>query len=251
MDRLTNKVAIVTGATSGIGLVTAKLFAAEGAGVVLCGRRQNVGQRIADEISGSGGKAFFVTCDVTDEDSVRNLVDRTVETFGGLDILYNNAGGSTSRDGSVEKAPLDEFWRAIKLDLFGTWLCSRHAIPEMRKRGGGSIINSGSIVGVMGVKNRAAYTASKGGVMALTRNMAIEFAPDKIRVNSVVPGVVLTERIQKFVDTEPAVAKHLNDYPMGPATPEDVAEAVLYFASDESRRITGHALPIEGGMLIA
>lgn len=251
MDRLKNKVAIVTGATSGIGMVTAQLFASEGACVVLCGRRREVGEQIADDIARSGGKALFVTCDVTAEDSVHNLVGQTTAAFGGVDILYNNAGGSTSADGSVVEAPMEEFWRAIKLDLMGTWLCSRYAIPEMRKRGGGSIINSGSIVGVMGVKNRAAYTAAKGGVMALTRNMAIEFAPDKIRVNSVVPGVVLTERILKFVDSEPAVAKHLEDYPMGPATPEDVAGAVLYFASDESRRITGQALPIEGGMLIA
>jgi NAD(P)-dependent dehydrogenase (short-subunit alcohol dehydrogenase family) len=176
MDRLKGKVAIITGATSGIGRTTAKLFAAEGASVAVVGRREPAGLQVVQEIADTGGEAHFFQADVSEEDSVRGMVAAVAARLGGVDILYNNAGGSTSRDSSVVHVPLDEFWRAMKLDLFGTFLCSRFAIPEMIRRGGGSIINSGSIVAMMGIKKRAAYTATKGGVVALTRSMAVEFA---------------------------------------------------------------------------
>ena len=249
MTRLLGKVAVVTGATSGIGMETALLFGREGAVVVVAGRRQQAGEQVARAIEAAGGKARFVQTDVTQEQSVRSLIDSTVETFGRLDILFNNAGGSTPRDNSVVQVPIDEFWRAISLDLFGTFLCSRMAIPHMIAGGGGSIINSASIVAMIGVRKRAAYSASKGGVVALTRSMAVEFAEHGIRVNAVVPGIVATDRIKSFIENEPTIAAQVARYPLGVAEPEDVARTVLYLASDDSRRVTGHLLPVDGGLL--
>lgn len=249
MTRLLGKVAVVTGATTGIGMETALLFGREGASVVVAGRKEQEGEAVARSIEAAGGKALFVQTDVTQEASVRSLVERTVETFGRLDVLYNNAGGSTPRDNSVVQVPIDEFWRAISLDLFGTFLCSRMAIPHMIAGGGGSIINAASIVAMIGVRQKAAYSASKGGVVALTRSMAVEFAEHGIRVNAVVPGIVATDRIKGFIENEPAIAAQVAGYPLGVAEPQDVARTVLYLASDDSRRVTGHMLPVDGGLL--
>ena len=251
MDRLRDKVAVVTGASGGIGEVTARLFAREGAAVVLAARSRDKGEAIAADIVAGGGSAVFVETDVTEPDSVAACFAEIESRFGRLDILFNNAGGSTARDGPLTVAPLDEFWRAIKLDLFGTWLCSRSAIPLMQNSGGGSIVNSASIVGEMGVPNRDAYTASKGGVIALTRSMAVEFAKDAIRVNVVIPGAVLTPRVADFFDREPHLKKQEEAYLLGFADPIDVANAVLFLASDESRRTTGQKLPVDSGILIS
>ena len=251
MGRLSGKVAFITGASGGIGEVTARHFATEGAKVVLAARRADRGEAIAKEIRDAGGHALFVRTDVTEPDSVAASFDAAFAHFGRLDVLFNNAGGSTSRDGPLTVAPLDEFWRCIKLDLFGTWLCSRAAIPMMRESGGGSIINSASIVGEMGVPNRDAYTAAKGGVIALTRSMAVEFAEDNIRVNVIVPGAVTTERVKAFFEKEPHLKKQEEAYLLGFSEPIDVANAALYLASDESRRTTGHKLPVDSGILIS
>lgn len=251
MGRLEGKVAIITGATSGIGRAAARVFAADGAMVAIVGRRQAEGRQVEAEIAEAGGTAAYFAADVMEEDSVRDMVAEVVSRFGGVDILYNNAGGSTNRDNSVVEAPMEEFWRAIRLDLLGTWLCSRYTIPEMIRRSGGSIINTGSIVAMMGVKRRAAYTASKGGVSALTRSMAVEFAEHQIRVNAVVPGVVATERIRPFLEKEAHLAALVAEHPLGIADPEDIARTALFLASDDSRRITGQLLPVDGGFLVA
>lgn len=251
MDRLKDKVAVITGASGGIGEVTGRLFAREGAKVVLAARSRDKGEAIAAEIVAEGGTAIFVETDVTEPDSVAACFAEIDRRFGRLDVLFNNAGGSTSRDGPLTEAPLDEFWRAIKLDLFGTWLCSRAAIPLMQRSGGGSIVNSASIVAEMGVPNRDAYTASKGGIISLTRSMAVEFAKDRIRVNVVIPGAVLTPRVAAFFEKEPHLKKQEEAYLLGFADPMDVANAVLFLASDESRRTTGQKLPVDSGILIS
>ncbi|WP_342363258.1 glucose 1-dehydrogenase [Terrarubrum flagellatum] len=251
MNRLAGKVAIVTGATGGIGREAAILFAREGARVVVAGRRISEGEETLSLLKAAGGEGIFVSTDVTEPDSVAEMIARTIEAFGKLDVIYNNAGGSTSRDGPVTEAPLDEFWRAIKLDLFGTWLCCRAAIPEMIKAGGGSIVNSASIVAMMGIPRRDAYTASKGGVIALGRSMAVEYASHRIRVNTVVPGAVATERVMKFYETEPHLKKQWDAYLLGISDPIDVAQAALFLASDESRKTTGQVLTVDGGILIS
>ncbi|MBI1773978.1 MAG: SDR family oxidoreductase [Proteobacteria bacterium] len=251
MGRLQDKVALITGATGGIGREAAGLFAREGAQVVLAGRRQREGEAAAAAIRESGGAASFIETDVTEPDSVERAVSFTVATYGRLNVLYNNAGGSTSRDGPVTEAPLDEFWRAIKLDLYGTWLCCRAAIPRMIEAGGGAIINTASIVAMMGIPRRDAYTAAKGGVIALTRSMAVEFAPQRIRVNTVVPGAVLTERISEFLRKEPHLQKQMDSYLLGVAEMIDVAQAALFLASDESRRTTGQLITVDSGILIS
>lgn len=249
--RLSGKVAVVTGASGGIGEVTARLFAREGAEVVLCARSLGRCEAIVAEIVAEGGKALALETDVTEPDSVAAAFTEIDRRLGRLDVLFNNAGGSSSADGPLTVAPLEEFWRAIKLDLFGTWLCSRAAIPLMQKSGGGSIVNSASIVGEMGIPNRDAYTASKGGIISLTRSMAVEFAGDGIRVNVVVPGAVLTPRVAEFFRREPHLKKQEEAYLLGFADPIDVANAVLFLASDESRRTTGQKLPVDSGILIS
>jgi len=251
MPRLSGKVAFITGATSGIGSITAELFAAEGACVAVAGRNAERGQAVVERIAARGGTASFVATDVTEPESFAAALQHTAGLFGGVDVLFNNAGGSSAADGPVTEAPLEEFWRCIRLDLFGTWLGCRFAIPLMQKRGGGSIINAASIVGAMGVPNRDAYTAAKGGIIALTRSMAVEFAKDGIRVNTIVPGAVATERVLGFFDREPHLKKQQDAYLLGLAEPIDVAYAALYLASDESRRTTGQSLPVDSGILIS
>ncbi|MBN9034745.1 MAG: SDR family oxidoreductase [Rhizobiales bacterium] len=251
MGRLSGKVAFVTGATGGIGEVTARLFAREGARVALAGRSADRGEAIAADIAASGGEAMFVSTDVSEPDSVEAAFAAVHARYGRLDVLYNNAGGSTAADGPLTVAPIEEFWRCIRLDLFGTWLCSRSAIPLMRASGGGSIINSASIVGEMGIPNRDAYTAAKGGIIALTRSMAVEFAADRIRVNVVIPGAVMTPRVAAFFEKEPHLKKQEEAYLLGFADPIDVANAALFLASDESRRTTGQKLPVDSGILIS
>lgn len=251
MGRLDGKVAFITGATGGIGAVAAKLFAREGARVVVAGRGRERGEAVAAEIAAAGGAARFVETDVTEPDSVERAFAETRAAYGRLDVLYNNAGGSTAADGPVTVAPFEEFWRCIRLDLFGTWTCCRSAIPLMRETGGGSIVNSASIVGAMGIPNRDAYTAAKGGVIALTRSMAVEFARDGIRVNVLVPGAVATERVLGFYAREPHLKAQWDAYLLGIADPIDVANAALFLASDESRRTTGQQLPVDSGILIS
>lgn len=251
MDRLKGKVAFITGGTGGIGEVACRRFAAEGARVVIAGRRKAEGERIAEEIRAAGGQALFVRTDVTEEASVEAALAETVATFGRLDVLYNNAGGSSAKDGPVTETPAEVFWETIRLDLFGTWLCCHFGIPHLIRAGGGSVINTASIMGAMGVPRRDAYSASKGGVIALTRAMAVEYAAQGVRVNVLVPGAVATERVLAYFASEPHLEAQRRAYLLGLSEPEDVANAALFLASDESRRTTGQMLPVDSGILIS
>ena len=250
MSRLAGKVAIVTGAGTGIGRASAQILAQEGARVVIAERSPQTGAETAHEIERAGGRAIFIETDVSSPDSMEAMVRRGVAHFGRLDVLHNNAGGSTTRDGLVTEADLAEFWRVIGVDLFGMVLGCRFGIPQMIKAGGGSVINMTSAVAMIGTRDRHFYTAAKGGVASLTRALAIEYAPHKVRVNAIAPGVIVTERVVKMsggdVSGFDLTKKHLLDT----GVPRDIAETVLHLASDASRIVTGQILRVDGGATV-
>jgi NAD(P)-dependent dehydrogenase (short-subunit alcohol dehydrogenase family) len=242
--RLEGKTALITGAGRGIGRAAALRFAAEGARVAIAEIGRADGAATARAIESAGGEALFVETDVADPESVAAAVAATVERFGGLQVLYNNAGGATPKDGKVTEIELDEFWRTIGVDLFGTFLGCRYAIPVMVEGGGGSIINTTSIRAMIGTAGADAYTSAKGGVRALTQALALQWAEKNIRVNAIAPGVILTERVKALLrEDDPIFRKSL----LGASTPEDVAHMAVYLASDEARKVTGAILPMDSG----
>ena len=204
MARLAGKVAFITGGGTGIGRATAERFAEEGARVVIADINEAWGEAAAHSARTHGGNwsgdALFVRCDVSERASVEAAFAETIKRFGRLDVLHNNAGGSSPNDGPVTEVTEEEFWRTIKLDVFGTFLCSKIGIPHMIKAGGGSIINMSSIVALRALPGRDCYTAAKGAIAAMTRSMAVEYAAHRIRVNAIAPGVVLTERVRKLME---------------------------------------------------
>jgi NAD(P)-dependent dehydrogenase (short-subunit alcohol dehydrogenase family) len=235
---------LITGAGRGIGRAAALRFAAEGAKVAIAEIGRADGEATARAIESAGGEALFVETDVANPESVAAAVAATVERFGGLQVLYNNAGGATPKDGKVTEIELDEFWRTIGVDLFGTFLGCRYAIPVMVEGGGGSIINTTSIRAMIGTAGADAYTSAKGGVRALTQALALQWAEKNIRVNAIAPGVILTERVKALLrEDDPIFRKSL----LGASTPEDVALMALYLASDEARKVTGAILPMDSG----
>jgi NAD(P)-dependent dehydrogenase (short-subunit alcohol dehydrogenase family) len=235
---------LVTGGGGGIGRSVAELFASEGAKVVIAEIRAEAGAQTAQRIQAAGGQALFVQTDVTEADSVAHAVSEAAKAFGGLNVLYNNAGGENQNDSTVTDVTIDHFWKTMKLDLFGTFLCCRLAIPHMKKSGGGSIVNTTSMTALMGRPNRTAYTAAKGGVLAMTRSMAVEYADDRIRVNAIAPTRTLTERVIEKNRSNPARAAYGDSLLLGPAEPIDVAYAAVYLASDESRVMTGQTIVV-------
>lgn len=248
MSRLDGKVAFITGAGAGIGRATAVLFAREGARVVVADIDALAGEETA-HLAGAG--VIAIRTDVTDETSLGEAIRTTVQTFGRLDVLHNNAGGSTPQDDTVIDAPLEEFWRVIRLDLFGTFLGCRLGIPALIRSGGGSVINMTSNLALMGISGRDCYTAAKGGVAALTRSLAVEFAPHQVRVNAIAPSATMTERVRKLMAGNAAVDRLARSHLLGLIQPEDIASAALYLASDESRRMTGHILRVDSGVTIS
>ena len=248
MPRLQGKVALITGAGTGIGRAAAILFVREGARVVIADIDAAAGEDAAHR---AGDGEIAIRTDVTDPDSLQAAISATVDKFGRLDVLHNNAGGSTIQDDTAVDAPLDEFWRAIKLDLYGTFLGCRFGIPELIKAGGGSVINMSSNVALMGVPGRDCYTAAKGGIAAITRSLAVAYAPQKVRVNAIAPSVTMTDRVRRLVAGNLALGKLADSHLLGLIEPEDIAHMALYLASDESRMVTGQVLPVDSGVTIS
>lgn len=250
MARLDGKVAVITGAGTGIGRATAKLFAQEGARVVIAEINAESGEQTAQLIVQAGGQAIAIQTDVTEPDSIRTTIEKAVQHYGALHILHNNAGGSTLVDDDVTKAPLEEFWRVIKLDLWGMFLGCRFGIPAIIASGGGAVVNMSSTVALMGIPGRDCYTAAKGGVAAMTRSMAVEFAP-KVRVNAIAPSVTLTERVRKLLAGNAAIHKMADSHLLGLIEPEEIADMALFLASEESRKVTGHVHPVDAGIIVS
>lgn len=244
--RLKNKVAIVTGAASGIGKATAILFAEHSAKVVVADIDVDRANQTVAVIRDAGNEAIYVQTDVTISDNTEHMVQETLNTYGKLDILLSSAGIAMRLP--VADLPEEDWYRCLNVNLTGVYLCAKAAIPAMQKNGSGSIINLSSIYGLVGGDVRAAYVASKGGVTNLTRGMALDYAEDNIRVNCICPGFVETPLVAGVIKT-PAEYKTLADkHPMRRlAQPEEIAYGALYLASDESAFVTGIALPIDGG----
>ena len=250
MDRLKGKVAIITGAGSGIGRAGALLFAAEGAAVAVADINPDSGQRVAAKIEEKGGRSLFVQTDVGDAASVRNLVARVEETFGGVDILFTNAADVpliNFQDACAINLDEEVFDRIHRVILRGVFLCAKYAGPAMIRRGGGAMVFTTTVDAHIGSPGFDAYTAAKGGVMALTRSLAAELARYRIRVNAISPGFVATEPQAVFMDDPQrrAEIEALHLLPVPP--PEDVVPLALFLASDEARSITGSIHQVDAG----
>lgn len=248
MDRLKGKVAIVTGSTSGIGVGIAKAFAAEGAKVVICGRREAKGQAVVDSIVAAGGEASYHFMDITKVESIDELLKDTAEKYGKIDILVNNAANVALKDGRVDELTL-EMWDAIfQSDVRGTFYATRQVIPYMKENKGGSIINIGSMASCGGDLGSTAYACAKAGVDMLTKSTALQYGKAGIRCNCVRPGLIVTPENEAHV---PQVLKDifLNNIMVDRyGAPQDIANMCLYLASDESEYFTGQVVTVDGGL---
>lgn len=224
MARLAGKVAFVTGAGGGIGRAVCQLFLSEGGRVAASDIDvEAAGQAIGD--AADDRRAIALRCDVGDSDSIREAIEIAVREFGSLNVLCNVAGGSSSRDGAVTEVTEEEFWRVIRVDLFGTFASCKHGLPELIRAGGGSVINMTSMAALMAIPDRDCYTAAKGGVAALTRSLAAGYAPYLIRVNAIAPGITLTPRVKAAVDSSAEIKELTSRHLLGVADPLDVAHA--------------------------
>ncbi|WP_080873539.1 SDR family NAD(P)-dependent oxidoreductase [Oceanobacillus timonensis] len=241
MGKLQNKVAIITGGVSGIGAETARLFVSEGAKVVLVDLNEEKGKALEKELKALPSEAFFIKADITSEGEVTNIFKQTVETFGKVDVVFNNAGIGTIQ--SSHELDYADWRKTVNVDLDGVFLVARESIREMLKTGGGAIVNTASMYGWVGSPGSAAYNAAKGGVINLTRSLALEYAEQNIRINALCPGYIDTPIIpeeSKQILAEATPLKRLG-------TSEEMAKAVLFLASDDSSFMTGNSLTVDGG----
>lgn len=245
-ERLKGKVAVITGAASGIGRASAQCFAREGAKICVADLSDDSGQELAKQIDG-----LYVHADVTSADDVQNMYRITAERFGGIDILFNNAGISPNDDGSVLDTSVEAWDRVLNVNLKSVFLCCKYGIPYLLKRGGGSVINTASFVAVMGAAtSQISYTASKGAVLAMSRELGVQFARDKVRVNALCPGPVNTPLLRELFAKDPKkAARRLVHLPGGRfAEPKEIAEAALFLATPESSFITATPFLVDGGL---
>jgi NAD(P)-dependent dehydrogenase (short-subunit alcohol dehydrogenase family) len=248
--RLSGKVSIVTGGGSGIGRVTASLFAAEGAKVVIADLDERNGRETVESIEKAGGEGLFIRTDVASTAETKRMADLTVERHGRIDVLANVAG--IFREGGVVETSEDVWRHILDVNLTGVFLCMKHCVPYMIRQGGGSVVNISSEAGLVGIANMLAYGVSKSGVISLTKSAAVDLAPHRVRVNCVCPGRVNTPLVEKVIagspDPEKARRALSEDRPMmRMGRPEEIAAGILYLASDESPYATGAVLSIDGG----
>ena len=248
--RLQDKVAIITGGGSGFGEVTARLFASEGAAVMLADIKGDTAAAVAESIYKEGGRAIWATTDVSSASSVEAMVQETLSAFGHVDILCNNAGIESF--GTVIECDETTWDRTFAVHVRGAYLCSKYTVPAMIKNGqGGVVINVSSVAGLVGLQNMSAYSAAKGAIISLTRSMAADFAQHGIRVNCIAPGTTMTPLGHRLIekDTPERLAQRLSRYPLGRfGQPEEIARSVLFLASDDSSYATGMCLIVDGGL---
>ncbi len=253
MTRLADKVVLITGGGTGIGKAIVLACAREGAKVAVVGRRLAKLQETVSEVKAAGGEAIAVACDVSRDADVQNAINKVVETYGKLNVLVNNAGVLSVS--TIEEIPEDEWDRLIDANLKGPFLMCRAALPEFRKVGGGSIVNVGSVLGLVAMKKRAAYCASKGGLTLLTKAVAIDHGHENIRANCICPSIVETDLVSelfKTPDGERAKLERLATIPLARfGKPNDIAGLAVFLASDESSWLTGAAIPVDGGLTAA
>lgn len=251
MGRLAGKRAVITGAGSGIARAATRMFVAEGAQVVVAELDEEKGMSSAAE---AGDGAVFIRTDVTDEDSVKAVMNEAAERFGGLDILFNCAGGSVLDDNSVTEVDMSVWDTTIPLDLKGPFLCCRYGVPKLIASGGGAIINVSSVVALRGNHPAHVYSAAKGAIISLTRSLAGSYSEHGVRANAICPGLIKTQRIlDRYIERERPNSRKgsvgtFESYPFGVGEPEDIANVALFLASDESRMVNAAIIPAEGGI---
>jgi NAD(P)-dependent dehydrogenase (short-subunit alcohol dehydrogenase family) len=252
MPKLTDRVAIVTGGASGIGLATAGRLAREGAAVVIADIDRSRGEAEAAALAEHGYPVSFVRADVSETDDVQQLVAAAIERHGEVDILFNNAAYlDLDHYGSVTETSEEDWRRCIDVTLTGVYLCSRYVIPSMLRRGGGAIVNTASVGGLVGFGKHAAYCTAKGGVIQLTREIAIDYADQNIRCNAVCPGLIATPMNAAYLADSTTLERALvNPVIKRPGTPDEISNAVVFLVSDEASYITGAILPVDGGYLL-
>jgi len=253
MTRLQDKVAVITGAASGIGRETAALFAREGAQVVAVDVNDTEGEQTVQEILDEGGQGLYVHADVSLASDCEAMITQAESAFGKMDILFNNAGIMDSRDDDAVNTSEEVWDLTMQINLKGVYLGCKYGIPALRRNGGGSIINTASFVALLGAATpQLAYTASKGGVLAMTRELAVVHARENIRVNALCPGPLHTEMLMKFLDTEEKKQRRLVHVPLGRfGQAREMAQAALYLASEESSYVTGSEFTVDGGITAA
>jgi NAD(P)-dependent dehydrogenase (short-subunit alcohol dehydrogenase family) len=253
MKQFKGKVALVTGASSGMGRAAAVLFAREGANVIVAARRAPESEETVRLIKEGGGEAIFIKADVSNAAEVEAMVEKAVETFGRLDCAFNNAGVNASTSTQLANESEEEFDRVLCINLKGVWLCMKYEIRQMiKQRGGGVIVNTSSVGGLRGVPAAAAYTASKFGVIGLTRNAAVQYAKAGIRINAICPGYTRgTEMMEHLLNNSPEMEGLMKQrIPMGKfGRPENIAETAVWLCSNAASYITGQAIVVDGGVL--